>query len=108
MFLVSAVSLQQDEFRTNHFYFLLVTIPVFYRYAQNTVRPCSCGDQAVTHMYGATSHDAVPLIKKTVLTLLLLLQVMDPATSFLLVINPRHKVGQLYFPNGIIITLQAV
>ena len=57
-----AVFLQQDEFRTNRFYFLAVTIPVFCRYAQNTVRPCSCGDQAVTHRH---TH------KKTTITLCL-------------------------------------
>ena len=45
----TAVSLQQDEFKTNRFYFLPVTISVFCKYAQNTVRPCSCGDKAVTH-----------------------------------------------------------
>ena len=47
----TAVSLQQDEFRTNRFYFLPFTIPAFCRYAQNTVRPCSCRDQAVTQTH---------------------------------------------------------
>ena len=32
----------------------LCNIPVFCRYAQNTVRPCSCGDQAVTHRHTHT------------------------------------------------------
>ena len=50
----TAVSLQQDEFRTNRFYFLPVTIPVFCRYAQKAVRPCSCGNQAVTHRHTDT------------------------------------------------------
>ena len=49
MRIYTAVSLQQDEFRTNRSYFLPVTIPVFCRYAQKAVRPCSCVDQAVTH-----------------------------------------------------------
>ena len=46
---------KQDEFRTNCFYFLPVIIPVFCRYAQNAVRPCNCGDQAVTHTHKKTT-----------------------------------------------------
>ena len=53
----TAVSLQQDEFRTNRFYFLPVTIPAFCIYAQNAVSPCSCGDQAVTHTHTHTPED---------------------------------------------------
>ena len=44
----TAVSLQQDEFRTNRFYFLPITIPASCIYA---VKLCSCGDQAVTHTH---------------------------------------------------------
>ena len=44
------------------FLFLTVTIPAFCIYAQNTVRPCSCGDQAVTHTHTHTA-------QKTTITL---------------------------------------
>ena len=54
----------------------LCNIPVFCRYAQNTVRPCSCGDQAVTHRHTHT-HTPTPTHthKKTTITLRLHAQV---------------------------------
>ena len=70
MRIYTAVSLQQDEFRTNRFYFLPVTIPVFCRYAQKAVRLCSCGDQAVTHRHTHTH-------KKNTITLRLRARVND-------------------------------
>ena len=54
MRIYTAVSLLQDEFRTNHFYILPVTILAFCIYAQNAVRPCSCGHQ------GSNTHTHTP------------------------------------------------
>ena len=60
------VSLQQDEFRTNCFYFI-PSVSAFCRYAQNVARLSSCRDQALTHRQSDRHTDTQTYYKTTII-----------------------------------------